>query len=225
MAGHRDPVFGLDAHHPTHTHTFSLRAAALRGRRRRPEREGENGTVTSDPGTELVDVLDSCGLAVRVAPRSEVRRLRLLHAATAVAVRRSDGCLYVHRRTETKDIYPGAYDCWAGGVIASGETPLEGARRELAEELGVRGVPLRPLGVVRWSDSRAHAIYHVFETVWDGPIVPQVTEIAWGDWWTPATLAERLAAPDFVFVPDGRHLLAVTGLLQPHLVRHGGPGV
>lgn len=189
----------------------------------------ENVTVAGDtpaPGTgdipaavgaasELVTVLAEDGRPVGVAPRAEVRRRRLLHAATAVAVRRGDGRIYVHRRTPTKDIYPGAYDCWAGGVLTHGERPEIGAVRELAEELGIRGAVLRPLTVVRWADDRAQAVYHVFETTWDGPIIHQPEEVAWGDWWTLPMLAEQLARPDFPFVPDGRYLLEVTGLLPP----------
>ena len=49
------------------------------------------------------------------------------------------GRLYVHRRTDDKDVYPGMYDMTAGGVLAVGETYLEAARRELAEELGGPG--------------------------------------------------------------------------------------
>jgi hypothetical protein len=48
---------------------------------------------------------------------------------------------------------------------------------------------------------------------WDGGIVHQEDEVAWGAWWSLETLAERLADPDFAFVPDGRHLLELSNLL------------
>ncbi len=47
--------------------------------------------------------------------------------------------LYVHRRTETKDVYPGYLDVCAGGVNAAGESYDTCAARELEEELGVSG--------------------------------------------------------------------------------------
>jgi len=144
-----------------------------------------------------------------------MRRRNLLHGATAILVRRSDDRLYVHRRTATKDIYPGAFDCWAGGVLAAGETPDAGAARELAEELGIEGVPLRPLMTARWNDVSVRAIYHLYSVVWDGPIVHQEAEVAWGDWWTLETLLGRLGDADFPFVPDGRRLLELIGLLTP----------
>jgi isopentenyldiphosphate isomerase len=167
--------------------------------------------VILDPSAELVTVLDDDGRPYGVAPRLVIRTQNLLHAATAVLVRRPDGRIYVHRRTETKDIYPGAHDCWAGGVLGAGETPDDGARRELAEELGIVGAPLTLLLTTRWSDAKVRAVYHVYTTTWDGEIVHQASEVAWGDWWTPAKLRAQLADPTFAFVPDGRQLLDLAG--------------
>jgi isopentenyldiphosphate isomerase len=173
----------------------------------------ENGRVVLNPAAELVTILDDDGQPCGVATRADVRAKNLLHGATAILVSRSDGRVYVHRRTLNKDIYPGAHDCWAGGVLAAGEAPEDGARRELAEELGVHDVPLRPLLVTRWHDAAVRAVYHVYAVTWDGGIVHQEDEVAWGAWWSLETLAERLADPDFAFVPDGRHLLELSNLL------------
>lgn len=170
--------------------------------------------MLKNPAAELVTILDDDGRPCGVATRADVRRHNLLHGATAILVRRSTGEIYVHRRTATKDIYPGAFDCWAGGVLAAGEPPDVGALRELSEELGVQGVVLRPLFTTRWSDPGVQAIYHVYAVTWDGPIVHQEDEIAWGAWWPPDVLAARLADPEFPFVPDGRELLALTGVLE-----------
>lgn len=169
--------------------------------------------LPQDPATEVVAVLDDAGEPRGYATRADVRRSNLLHAATAILVRRPDGRVYVHRRTDSKDIYPGAHDCWAGGVVVAGELPMEGARRELAEELGIKGAPLQPLLVTRWTDASVRAIYHVYAVNWDGPIVQQESEVAWGAWWTVEQLRTKLADPSFDFAPDGRRLVEVTALL------------
>jgi 8-oxo-dGTP pyrophosphatase MutT (NUDIX family) len=169
--------------------------------------------MEQDPATELVTTLSEDGRPCGVATRATVRSRNLLHAATAVLVRRPDGRVYVHKRTDTKDIYPGAYDCWAGGVLTAGETPEAGARRELAEELGIHVKVLEPLLVWRWSDSGVRAIYHAYRVTWNGQIVHQPTEVACGDWHSLSWLAARLRDPDFPFVPDGRSLLLASGLL------------
>jgi isopentenyldiphosphate isomerase len=171
-------------------------------------------TSATDASAELVTVLDDEGRPCGVATRARVRSENLLHGATAILVRDSADRVYVHRRTETKDIYPGAFDCWAGGVLAVGEEPAAGAVRELAEELGIQGVPLRPMFTTRWRDAAVQAIYHAFAVTWDGPITHQVDEVAWGDWWTVDELARHLAHGDLPFVPDGRHLITVAGILD-----------
>ncbi|WP_091448655.1 NUDIX hydrolase [Actinokineospora iranica] len=129
----------------------------------------------------------------------------LWHACGAVLVRSADGeRVYVHRRTDTKDVYPGMHDCWAGGVVAAGETPRECAERELAEELGVSGVALTPLFVLPIDLPPVRVHMSAYETRWDGPIVTQAAEIASGEWMTVADLRARLADPAWPFVPDGR---------------------
>ena len=174
-------------------------------------------TFATGASAELVTVLDDEGRPCGVATRARVRSENLLHGATAILVRDSAGRVYVHRRTETKDIYPGAFDCWAGGVLAVGEEPADGAVRELAEELGIQGVPLRPMFTTRWRDATVQAIYHAFTVTWDGPIKHQADEVAWGAWWTIDELAAHLANEDIPFVPDGRHLFAVAGIISRDL--------
>ncbi len=94
-----------------------------------------------DPGDELVDVVDDENEVVGVVPRRTLRTENLLHRCTYVFVLNAAGELYVHRRTDTKDVYPGFYDVVAGGVNAAGESYDACARRELEEELGVAAEP------------------------------------------------------------------------------------
>ncbi len=136
-----------------------------------------------------------------------VRRHNIPHVVVAVLVRDPAGRLYVHRRTDTKDVFPGLHDCFAAGSVRYGEEPADAAAREVAEELGVSGVPLRPVFVVRYDDASTRHVSHVFETTWDGPVVHQAEEVAWGDWMELAELRARLTDPGWPFVPDGRALL------------------
>lgn len=158
--------------------------------------------MTSD---ELVARYDEAGTPIGAVTRARMRTEGLWHAATAVLVRSVDGgSVYVHRRTDTKDVFPGRYDCWAGGVVAAGETPEAGARRELAEELGVSDVTLQPLFGFRYVAPPIRYHCFTFEVRWDGPITHQPSEVAWGGWMTLDELRTRLADPSWPFVPDGR---------------------
>jgi 8-oxo-dGTP pyrophosphatase MutT (NUDIX family) len=154
---------------------------------------------------------DLSGRVVGVAARSELRARNLPHAATAVLLRDPAGRVYVHRRTQTKDIYPGMHDVWAGGVVLAGEDPDLAAVRELAEELGVHDCPLTPVLRYWYSDQVTDYLAFVYETTYDpdrnGPIRHQPAEVAAGWWQEWGELLTRLADPTWPFVPDGRATL------------------
>lgn len=150
---------------------------------------------------------DDQGLPCGSAPRSRMRAENLRHAATAVVVRDSLGRVYVHRRTQTKDVYPGRRDFAAGGVVTAGEDPLAAAGRELAEELGVTGVALVPLGEGDFADDHTRVHAFCFAVTWDGPIRWQPEEVASGEWLTPDELVAQLAADPDDWMPDTTALL------------------
>lgn len=156
---------------------------------------------------ETVSLVDRTGREVGTAPRALVRRDNLLHAATAVLVRNREGGIYLHRRSADKDWAPSFHDCAAGGVLQAGEDPVEAARRELAEELGIAGAVLEPLGLNVFEDETTRCVEHCFETVWDGPVRHADAEVVWGAWVMLPRLRELLGDPGFAFVPDTRRLL------------------
>jgi isopentenyldiphosphate isomerase len=157
-----------------------------------------------DPGDELVDVIDEDDRVVATVPRRAVRERGLLHRCTYVLVRNPAGDILVHRRTVTKDVYPGAYDMFAGGVCAAGESYDDCARREVAEELGVVDVAPRFLFRHRYRGPHGQAWGAVYEVAWDGPVRPQPSEVAWHAWVTLDALREMLATREFC--PDSREI-------------------
>ena len=155
---------------------------------------------------EIVALYDASGRPDGSAPRSQMRAENLRHGATAVLVRDRMGRIHVHRRTETKDVYPGRYDFAAGGVLLAGEDPHATARREAEEELGVTS-DLVPLGEADYTDDQTSYHAFLFETQWDGPIRPQAEEVAWQEWTTLERLAQMLADESAPVVPDTTALL------------------
>lgn len=135
-----------------------------------------------DPGDELVDIVDEHDHVVRVVSRREMRAKRLRHRAVYIAVQHTDGRLLVHQRSFDKDVRPGAWDIAVGGVVAAGETYDESAVRELAEEIGVVGVPLEHLGGGTFGDSSYELIGRCYRVVHDGPFTFADGEVIRAEW-------------------------------------------
>lgn len=161
---------------------------------------------------EEVALIAPDGTVLGGIPRSVMRAQNLLHAASAVLLRNSVGELYVHQRSPEKDWCPSAHDAACGGVVRFGEDPLENAPRELAEELGVVGAVLEPLGTRLYEDATVRVLEYVFEARWDGPVRFADGEIVAGEWLSLEELGRRLGDPAWAFVPDTRNLL--TGLAR-----------
>ena len=166
-----------------------------------------------NPADEPVDVVNEDDRVVATVTRGEMRRRRLLHRCTYVLVRNAAGEILIHRRTDTKDVFPGAYDMFAGGVCGAGESYDECAAREAAEELGVAGALLRFLFKHRYRGGPGQSWGAVYEAAWDGAVRPQASEVAWHAWVSPARLDQMLG--ELPFCADSREIFErLRGTLQ-----------
>ena len=110
------------------------------------------------PGTHLaadserVEHVSVTGEVIEVVTRFELRRRRLRHRCTYIAVVTTDRRIVVHRRADWKDVYPGYWDLCFGGICGVGEPWLPAAQRELLEEAGLTG-ELLDLGPVTYPSS------------------------------------------------------------------------
>ena len=151
--------------------------------------------------SELVDVVDAEDRVLKQATRRETRRQNLRHRASYILVFNSAGQLFVHQRTETKDVYPGYFDVCVGGVVAAGESYEDAARRELAEEIGVERAPLRRVVSFQFTDAENQVNGTVFSCTHDGPVRLQVEEIKSGEFLDLDIVLERVSTQPFC--PDG----------------------
>jgi 8-oxo-dGTP pyrophosphatase MutT (NUDIX family) len=150
---------------------------------------------------EWVDHVDEDDQVIGRVTRRQMRAQNLLHRNIAVMCEDSGGLVYVHRRTETKDLFPGLYDVFVGGVVSAGEDYDACAQRELAEELGIEGPTPERLFMFRFESEHTRSFTAVYRVVWDGPIVHQASEVAFG---TFRSVSEILANSEgWTFVPDG----------------------
>ena len=117
----------------------------------------------------------------------------------------SRGELCVQKRTDTKDVFPGYYDIAAGGVVLAGEAYEAGARRELAEEVGISGVPLAHHFVFHYADDYTRVWGSVFTCVYDGALLLQKEEVESASF-MPLE-AVRSHAERAPYTPDGLYVL------------------
>lgn len=161
--------------------------------------------MVADATHEMVDIVDDDDQVIATVTRAEMRARRLQHRAVSIAVISSDARLLVHRRADDKDLWPGMWDMAAGGVVATGESYEDAARRELAEELGVVAETMEWLGEDRYADESVALIGRGYLTVHDGPFTFADGEIAEVRWVTRAELTALMATEHFV--PDNVALL------------------
>lgn len=163
--------------------------------------------MTDEP-VELVDIVDDDDCVVGTVTRAEMRARRLRHRAVAVVVVDAVGRVLVHRRSDDKDVWPGRWDLAAGGVVAAGESYVEAAHRELAEELGfeVEADAMTFVTAGRYVDDDVDEVAQVFRVEHPGPFHFADGEITEARFVAAAELAALVAAESFV--PDSLALIA-----------------
>lgn len=113
----------------------------------------------------------------------------IVHRITRVYVFNSKGQLLLQKRALGLRSAPGKWDDSAAGHVDEGEEYLPSARRELAEEMGVKDIELTEvakyyteepeLGSITTPRKRFNALY---TTVYDGPVAPDKSEVAEALW-------------------------------------------
>lgn len=154
---------------------------------------------------ERVQTVDVHNRKTGSQPRSRMRAEGLTHRACYILVFNDRGDLFLQKRTDSKDIYPGFWDVAAGGVVLAGESYEESAVRELAEELGVEDVALNFL-FDHYHEGEGNRVWgRVFSCRHNGPFVLQKDEIASGRF---ISVAEALTLSKHQpFTPDGLEIL------------------
>ncbi len=154
---------------------------------------------------EILDVVDEDDQVVGRARRGDVYARGLRHRCVFVWARDGEGRVFVHRRTDTKQVFPGLYDMFVGGVVGAGESYDAAALREAEEELGVSGLP-QPAFLFKflYDDGAGRAWWSaVYEVRWEGVVAPQVSEVAWHGFLPEGELERRVRSGEWEFVPDG----------------------
>lgn len=157
---------------------------------------------------ECFETFDDAGRPMGLVPRHEVHARGLWHRSAHVLLFTPAGALWLQRRADDKDLFAGCWDLSVGEHLKPGESYLAGAIRGLAEELGVTGVPLTPLGeLFRAVNHLPHQglidreLQQAFRGVHDGPVRPCPDEVAEVRRISLADLAVWMARDPAAFTP------------------------
>jgi 8-oxo-dGTP pyrophosphatase MutT (NUDIX family) len=154
---------------------------------------------------EMVTIVDEHNQVVGSATRREMRARKLSHRSTYILVFNALGEIFVQKRTATKDVFAGYYDVVAGGVVLAAESYEDGAKRELEEELGIRGIPLRTLFDFYFVDQDVRVWGRAFSCIYNGEMTLQEEEIESGEFMPLRAVLAR--AKTERYTPDGMYVL------------------
>ncbi len=150
---------------------------------------------------EWFDIVTPEGKIIGRAPRSAVHGdPKLLHPVVHVHIVNSRGKLYLQKRADTKDLYPGYWDTAVGGHVSAGETIEHALRREAEEELGISMGKFRPLFRYVMRNEYESELVHGFLLRDDGPFFINKDEISEGRFWALEEIEEQLGKE--VFTPN-----------------------
>ena len=127
-------------------------------------------------------------------PRSQVHREGRQHRAVHILVFNARGEVFLQKRSQTKDTFPGAWDSSSSGHVDSGEDYDAAAARELREELGIAPeTPPRRLFKIAACAQTGREFVWVYRLESEGPFTLHPVEIERGEWFAPARVHQLLA--------------------------------
>jgi isopentenyl-diphosphate delta-isomerase type 1 len=92
-----------------------------------------------DKKVEYLDILDEKGEKTGMKDTyNNVHSLGLIHRTAHVWFINSKNQILVQKRAKNKVSHPGLWDISAAGHISAGQTSIEGAIREIEEEVGIK---------------------------------------------------------------------------------------
>lgn len=143
---------------------------------------------------EIFDVVDDQDRVIDQKPRSEVHRLGLRHRAVHVFIFNAQEELFLQKRSQFKDTFPGAWDSSCSGHLMPGESYDDCAIRELQEELGIATAqPLQRLFKLDACHQTGQEFVWLYRGTSEGPFILPPEEIERGEWFTAAQLDRWLA--------------------------------
>ncbi|MHB1397398.1 MAG: NUDIX hydrolase [Trichloromonadaceae bacterium] len=153
-------------------------------------------------GMEMFEIVDENDRVIGVMPRAQCHgNPTLVHRVAHVLVVNDRGEILLQKRSQSKDIQPGKWDTSVGGHLDPGEDYLVAATREMAEELGLRDLPLTFLYYSRIRNEIESENVATYLASYGGEVFPNPREIDQVRFWSgseiEAALGTGVLTPNF----------------------------
>jgi len=151
--------------------------------------------------SEWLDIVNERDEVVGTATRERIHQQNHWHRSAHIALFNTRGEIFVQLRSMNKDNGAGLWDTSAAGHVDSGESYLECAVRELAEELGVAVTPdsLENRGRLNPTAANGFEFTEIYTVCSEQPLVLQAEEIDDGRWLKPDALEQWMDEQPHVF--------------------------
>jgi len=157
---------------------------------------------------EILEIVDSNNRVIGTAGRSEIHKRQFMHRSVHVFLFNSAGELFLQKRAQTKDEFPGYYDSSAAGHVNSGESYHEAAERELKEELGIEA-PLEKVAELPASQENGWEFVTFYSAIADNAVKINHDEIEEGGFYSLREIKAWLLADGDKFTPSVKALFEI----------------
>ena len=142
---------------------------------------------------DIFDIVNEKDEVIGSKPRSQVHADGDKHRAVHVLIFNDEGEVFLQKRSQNKDTWPGAWDSSCSGHVDSGEDYEEAAHRELEEELGWKPEnPLENLFKLCACEATGNEFIEVYRVKGAGPFRLNTEEIEIGEWMDVSNLLQRI---------------------------------
>ncbi len=111
---------------------------------------------------ELIDVVNGDNEVIGEAPRKGIHETKLKHRAVHIFISDGRSNIWLEKRAEHCDTYPGYHNSSAAGHVAKGEFYEQAAKREVEEELGFKNINLKLLHTLEASEETSNEFIAFF---------------------------------------------------------------
>ncbi len=132
---------------------------------------------------EILDQVDVNDNVIGTVEKRFAKVKGVIHRIVHIIIFDKKGKIALQKRSKEVSYMPGAWVTTAGGHVISGETYLQGANRELFEELGIK-LELEKLFYDFYETDRVTEFLTTFKAVYEGEFNLNPKEAEWVEYFT-----------------------------------------